>query len=197
MKITLTKREKILLFSAVLLVFVYLAFQFGFLPLYERYSEAQSVHERLSEVRATGDRNIANRNAIIEANNNAHIRLEGLLRDYPLLVPNEEVDTTLTHLCLRNMLRPSMLRITRPPPHEPGSQSGPNGDDAQNNEPPVFTVITAAMNVSGTYASLMNLFDEVDTMPYIRITNVSYSESRDESDDASISLTFELTYINP
>jgi len=45
----------------------------------------------------------------------------------------------------------------------------------------------------------MCLLEKVDTMQYIRITNLGYAINRQEESiyEASIALTFELTFINP
>jgi len=194
MKQELTKREKILIFSAALLVLFYLSFQFGFLPLYDRYTEGQAERDRYLEDKAAVEANIANRGSITDSNGGAHQQLDTIRQDFPLLVPNEEISTVLTNLCLTNSLSPSALNITRPSDPAPSPQ-----DDDQEAAIPLFTVVTVTMNVTGSYSSILGLIDDVDKLPYILITKMNYTESRgaEPSDTGSIAFTFELTYINP
>jgi len=194
MKQELTKREKLLIFSAALLVLFYLAFQFGFLPLYDRFTEGRAERERYLEDKAAVEANIANRSGITDSNEGAHQQLDTIRQDFPLLVPNEEISTVLTNLCLTNNLSPSALNITRPA--DPARS--PQNDD-QETATPLFTVVTVTMNVTGNYSSILGLIDDVDKLPYILITKMNYTENRgaETSETGSIAMTFELTYINP
>jgi len=194
MKQGLTKREKILLLSAALLVLFYLSFQFGFIPMYERYTDGQAERDVLAFEKATVEENLANRQSIVDTNNNARQQLDMLKQDFPLLVPNEEISTVLTNLALTNNLSPSALNITRPPDPPRSTEN-----DGQETTGPLFTVVTVTMSVTGNFSSILGLVDDVDKLAYISIINMSYSESRnpEESGFGSIALTFELTYINP
>jgi len=60
--------------------------------------------------------------------------------------------------------------------------------------------------MTGSYDSLLRLLDKVDTMQFIRVTDLGYAidlgyatDLQEESsiDDANITLAFELTFINP
>ena len=81
MKQGLTKREKILIFSAVLIVLIYLAFQFGFIPLSSYYTDALTERDHLSEEKATIENNIANKSSISEANKNANRKFDEIIKD--------------------------------------------------------------------------------------------------------------------
>ena len=189
----LSKREKILLFSAGLVVVLYLSIQFVILPLASRYIDSVTERNHLREEQAKVDADIAQRPAIESENAEANRRFDELKQEYPLLVPNEEVVTTLTNLCILNGLSPSRLNITSTPP-----TAQKEGEDTAASQ---FTVITATVNVSGSYESLTKLLDEVDTKQYIRISNMSYSVNRQrdptEPTTSSVTLNFELTYTNP
>jgi len=190
----LTKREKILLFSAGLVALFYLVFQFGFLPMYSRYTEAQVERERLAEEKAKVEANIIHKPSIVDANKDARDRYDAIKRDFPILAEDEEIDAVLTNLCVSNSLIPTSLNIDRSDAVAPQKTQ----NEEQDAEQPLFTVITVKMNVTGSIPSLIGLLDDLEQLPYIRLANVSYSEGRgDETDKGSIQLTFELTYINP
>jgi len=187
MKQGLSKREKILLLSVGLVALVYLAIQFAILPLITRYTDDLRERDSLVIEERMVRNDINNINNIRATNADAIEQFELIKKEYPLLVPNEEIDPVLTNLSITNGLRPSRLQFT-------GSESAPQG--AQE---PLFTIVTVSMNVTGSYRSLLSLLDEVDKMQYIRITNLGYATNRqsDAPDDSSITLTFELTYVNP
>ena len=195
MKQELSKREKLLIYSAVLLVLIYLTIQFGVLPLLSGYNEGVRERDRLTAEMFEVQTDIANKSATIEANENAIERLENVMREYPFLVYNDEIDVELTSLCNTVGLTPTALRFTDrisiyPPP---------TGTDRNEYRPPVLTVVNVSMNVTGSYNSLMQLFDEVDKIQHMRIVSMSYSESRGVETGiiGSIILAFELTYVNP
>jgi len=193
LKQELSKREKILIFCAAVLALFYLAFQFGFLPMYTRYTEALAERERLAEEKAIIEENIANKPSIVDDNNNAREQFDFIKQDYPLLAADEEIDVVLTDLCVSNGLIPTMLRIDRPPDPVQGAKK-----DEQDTEQQLFTVITVVMNVTGNIPSLLGLLDDIDGLPYIRISKMNYSENRrDDTNLGGFQLTFELTYINP
>ena len=194
MKNGLTKREKILIFSAGLVALFYLVFQFGFLPMYSRYAEAQAERERLAEEKAKVEANIIHEPSIVDANRDARDRYDQIKQDFPLLAADEEIDAVLTNLCVSNNLIPTSLAINRPDAVTTQKKQNEEEDAGQ----PLFTVITVSMNVTGSIPSLIGLLDDLEQLPYIRLANVSYSEGRgDEINKGSIKLTFELTYINP
>jgi len=190
----LTKREKILIFSAGLVALFYLVFQFGFLPMYSRYAEAQAERERLAEEKAKVEANIIHEPSFVDANRDARDRYDQIKQDFPLLAADEEIDAVLTNLCVSNNLIPTSLAINRPDAVTPQKTQNEEEDAGQ----PLFTVITVSMNVTGSIPSLIGLLDDLEELPYIRLANVSYSEGRgDDINKGSIKLTFELTYINP
>jgi len=194
MKKGITKREKILIFSAGLIALFYLVFQFGFLPMYSRYAEAQAERERLAEEKEKVEANISHEPYIVDANKDARDRYDQIKRDFPLVAEDEEIDAVLTDLCVSNNLIPTLLDIIRPDPVTPQETLDEEHEPGQF----LFTVITVKMNVTGNIPSLIGLIDELEKIPYIRLVNVNYSESRGEEINwGNIQLTFELTYINP
>jgi len=194
----LSKREKILLFAAGLVVVFYLSIQFVILPLATRYVTSLDERNHLREEQARVDADIAQKPAIESENAEANRRFTELKQEYPLLVPNEEVVTTLTNLCILNGLSPSMLNITSKPP---AASTGEDGSESEETDVSQFTIIEATVNVSGSYESLTKLLDEVDTKQYIRIATMSYTVnsqiSEIEQPESSVILNFVLTYTNP
>jgi len=196
----LSKREKILLFSACLLVIFYLSIQFVILPLATRYvdglDERRVVRSEAQAVRA----DIANRTAIMSENQAANERFDDIRSDYPELVPNDEVHNTLTHLCLMNGLNPTRLTIVSPPPSIIAANEGATPEQAEQAAiDGLFTIITASMQVNGNFDSLKKLLNAVDKEQYIRITNVGFAANRDNEgiENSTMTLNFELTYVNP
>ena len=200
----LSKREKVLLFAAGLLVVLYLSIQFAILPLMTRHMNAVQERNNLRTEQARVDDDIRNSAAIESAHSDAVKKFDDIKKEYPLLVPNEEVVTILTNLCITNGLSPTRLNITSPPyPTAPAAGSG-SGDDATPES--LFTIITATVNATGAYTSMTSLLDEVDSKQFIRITNLSYSVQRQQTTDPTqptptnqdtIALNFELTFVNP
>ena len=192
MKQQLSKREKVLLLTAALLVLFYLAIQFAILPMIESYNEAQRERDRLAREKEEVQFDIDNIDALRSMSVAADERFDSLKEIFPILVDDEKIDTILTNLCLSNGLKPTTLRMTIPPPPQQTE-----GDE--NFEKPLFTIVTATMNVTGDYSSLLKLLDEIDSIEYIRIINLAYSLSRqaETGDDSDITLTFELTFLTP
>jgi len=191
MKQGLSKREKILLFFAGLLIFIYVAVQFAIYPLITAYTEGVRERTALSAEKRMVEADIANISFIRNANNEANENFDRIKHDYPLLIPNEEIDPLLTNLCLDNNLRPSSLRFV-------GTAGVPQSENGDTGEP-TFTLVSVSMNVTGSFNSILRLLEKVDSIRYIRITTLSYSANRltDTPDAGSITLSFELTYVNP
>ena len=195
MKQELSKREKILFFSAGLLVLLYLAVQFAILPLARRYVEGLQMRDFVIQEKADVQADFNNKSTIESSNKNADERFLAIKQQYPLLVPNEVVDTTLTNLSIKSGLSPMGFSIKTPSANSQVAAGAEEQDAAAG----LFTVVNATMNVTGTYASITNLLDSVDEMQYIRVTNLNYTTNRqDETSNVGlITIDFELTYITP
>jgi len=190
MKQGLTKREKLLLLILGLLALIYLAFQFGFRPLYESYDRSRIERDRLQAERLELEMKILNLQTLLEENRIANEDYARITEDYPELVPNEEVDTVLTNLVLGVGMTIRSVRFFEPP---------------SNAEAVLFTIVGATMTTEGSYSSLMTLLDEVEKIPNITIVSMSFSERRSSANDqegfvrgqGSMTLGFELMYITP
>jgi len=197
MKQGLSKREKILLGILILVGMLYLSIQFLILPLVARYMDDIQERNTLTTERARVDENISIKELLVRENEDAGQRFEAIKQEYPLLIPNEEIDTFLTNLCFKNYLRPTSLNIAMPSVPAPPAQVGE--EDTQEPPKPLFTIITVTMQLTGTYNSLARMVEEVDAMQHVRITNLSFTanQSEEETDIGRISIDFELTYVNP
>jgi len=188
----LNKREKTLIFIALLLLLIYLVIQFAIYPLFNRYVD--SVQERiyLTTEKAQVEADIANLASIEEANTVANEKFERIVQEYPLLIPNEEIDRILTDMCISNGLKPTALRFT-------DSFGVPNSSD-QKDDQYLFTVVVASMSMTGRYDSMVKLIDDVADSQFINISNLGYTVNNSTSGDeetANITMAFELTFINP
>ena len=203
MKQGLSKREKILLGILILVGMLYLSIQFLILPLVARYMDDIQERNTLTTERARVDENISIKELLVRENEDAGQRFEAIKQEYPLLIPNEEIDTFLTNLCFKNYLRPTSLNIaipTAPTPPPPPAEGVEGEEGTQEPVEGLFTIVTATMQLTGTYNALGRLVEEVDAMQHVRITNLSFTANQSEEDPSDIgriSLDFELTYVNP
>ena len=200
MKPGLSKREKILLFSAGLVLILYLSIQFAIVPLSNAYRTSIEERDHLRSEKATHELAATTLPNLRVRSVEAHERFYELTSGYPELVPNELIDQLLTTLCGDNNMSIISLRFAPRPAPLPPAPYPPENDEAedvyQTGVYPVFTDVTAFMNVTGSYGSLLNLIDEVKATEFMRLTNVSFTRNMADAGTAStISLTFEVTYL--
>ena len=194
MKQGITKREKIMLFVVGLIAVVYLSIQFVIIPLSARYNDSISERARLQDEIDAHRIEAATIPGLRERNTEAHARFYELTSGYPTIVENEEIDFMLTTLSNRHNLSPVSLRITpRPPP--PPVPEPEDGEEVYTPALPTFTKATVNMNVVGSYDALMRLLDEVSSIQYIRLTDVSYSKNIQMLELSRVSATYEITFL--
>jgi len=179
----MSKREKILLFSAALLVFIYLVVQFALFPLFSALTDAETTLEYLTAERARFEQDLASLPLMRDGNRHAQERLDSIRAAYPELVPNEDIDVLMTSLVTRHNLSPTLLRIARP-------------GVAEAYGPELFRTVIVTMNLIGRFDSLQMLVDEVDGINFMRITDLSHSEANNP-ELSTQSITFELMYVLP
>jgi len=189
MKQSITKREKILLFLAALVLIVYLSVQFVIFPAFARYSDLNANLDRLEDERARVEADIAMLPLLRVENAEAYERFTEILEKYPELIVSEDIDVLMTNLVIRQNLNPTMLNISSP------RALVMQGEEAGSE---IFVLVTVSMSLVGNFNSVQHLVYEVDNINFIRITNLNYSlPSSNVLDDATTSVTFELTFINP
>jgi len=169
-------------------------------PLYGRYTNGQNEADRLRDEKTAHEMEVSLLPTLRERNAEAHAKFDAMTQDYPELIPDEDIVSMLNDMCNRNNLRPAMLRLTHPKPPSAVIIDEEYGEPAEDAEmPPVFTIVSAAMNVTGDYPSLLRLLDEVNSIQYIRLASVNYVESRHETaaGTSNMSLDFEITFLTP
>jgi len=203
MKTGLSKREKKLLFGAGLVLILYLSIQFAILPLSNAYNTGLEDRDRLQTEKDAHDMEALMLPNLRVRSAETRERFYELTNEYTTIVPNEHTDQRLTSLCRDNDLRVISLRFAprpaAPPPPPPEYDADGNiiSGGESTDRYPVFTTVTAFMNLTGSYNSLMNLIDEVVGIKYIRLSNASLTRNiQDETDVSTISLTFEVTYLS-
>ena len=204
----LSKREKILIFIAVIVVLVFVAFQFFIMPVYSKYTAKSDEYYNLSYEKEQLDMKIQSE----ELTRNNYIDLEKdfmeIKESYPAVMSNEELDRMITGLCLENKLNPVMLEISVEETAEEGTEAQTESaeeetdsaeeqtDSAEEQKVP-FVVATVTMNLSGDYNSMKGLIDTVEGIDYIQITQISYAKEKDTGtpSDSNISVIFEVTML--
>jgi len=204
----LSKREKILIFIAVIVVLVFVAFQFFIMPVYSKYTAKSDEYDNLSYEKEQLDMKIRSE----ELTRNNYIDLENdfmeIKESYPAVMSNEELDRMMTGLCLENKLNPVKLEISVEETAEEGTeaQTESAGEETDSTEDETdsaeeqavpFVVATVKMNLGGDYNSMKGLIDTVEGKDYIQITQISYAKEKDTStpSDSNISVIFEVTML--
>ncbi|MCL2698648.1 MAG: hypothetical protein FWE74_11300, partial [Oscillospiraceae bacterium] len=160
MKTGISKREKKLLFGAGLVLILYLSIQFAILPLTNAYNEGIENRDRLRIEKDTHDMEATTLPNLRIRSTEVRDRFFELTSGYSTIVPNEHIDQRLTALCGNNDLRIISLRFaprpsTPPPPPPVYDDAGNLVESDQTVYFPVFTNVTAFMNLTGSYAALM------------------------------------------
>ena len=201
MKTGISKREKIMLFGAGLILILYLAIQFAIMPLSNAYNTGIEERDRLRSEKEAHDMEAAILPSLRIRSTETRERFYELTSGYSTIVPNELTDQRLTSLVGTNNLRVESLRFS-PRPVAPLTPPQYDNDgnlivEDKTDFFPALTYVTAFMSLVGSYDSLMNLIDEVGDTEYIRLTSVSLTRRyRDSIDVSTISLTFEVTYLS-
>jgi len=195
MKTGMTKREKIMLFTVGSIAIIYLAIQFLIIPLSTRYSEGLSERGRLNDEKAAHEIEVATLPLLRERQAEAYTNFDELTAGYPVIVENEEIDQMLTTLSIRNVLRPTSLRITPRPALAPAPEPE-DGEEGYTPSLPEFTKATVQMTVVGHYNSMLRLLNDVSNKEYMRLTNLSFNDNKSIPELSRVSLTYEITFLN-
>ena len=208
----LSKRERILIFIAAIVVLVFVAFQFFIMPAYNKYTAKLDEYDNLSYEKELLDMEFRSE----ELTRNNYIDFEKefieIKERYPVVMSNEELDRMMTGLCLENKLNPVMLEISveetaeeetevqteeQPESAEEETDSAEEQTDSAEEQKVPFVVATVTMNLSGDYNSMKGLIDTMEGIDYIQITQISYAKEKDTGtpSDSNISVIFEVTML--
>jgi len=183
----LTKRERILLFAAAVIVLTFLSISFVIMPMYENYTELSEKYDILVMEKMQTEVKIMNAPAIATNYSRAEERFNEINSDYPVDIPNEEIASILTAICQAsgfNSILSLAVSSQRTYPDE-------NID--------AFYIVRVSMSLSGQYDSLKNLIDILEEKDNIRISQLSFSVQQLTTGSAAspnISVTFEMTILN-
>ena len=186
-KKNLNKREKRMLMLLVVVAIFAGMVLYVITPLYNQLNDKKTEYNDITlakmrmEASVAAERNIReNRDLALgeHAENSARFLSESL---------SNEIGRMLTALCARHGLQPIDQNLSAPGDF---SVDGSSGDDA------AFLVVSAAMTVSGDYARLKSLLDDVAGIDYLRVKSVSFSWSEGlASETIRVSLNFEVSML--
>jgi len=185
-KAGLSSKEKRLLLTAAFLGIFYLAFQFGFTPLYNEYKEKSEEYDRLIEEQARVQATLATAAIVREAHENAAADYKKIEADYLLVGADTDLSRMLTNLCRDNGLESLGLSFA-----DPAALRLPGSGEME----PAFYTVSASMNVSGSYADIRRLLDVVYEDNNVRITRLSLSPREDVTWAERFPLSFVVTLL--
>lgn len=190
-KAGISRKEKRLLTAAAVLGFFYLAFQFGFLPLYNDFNEKAERRDELSEQKQEVEMRLGSEAAVLAEHENAREAYLKIEETFLQAGITTDLSRMLTDLCRRNGFDVFSQNLGDPADFRIPGEDVPEGASA-------FATVTASMSVSGNYAAIKNLLDEVEREPYINIGNISFSPDHGESGGEydRVSVTFVVTLLN-
>ncbi|MCL2002831.1 MAG: hypothetical protein FWG72_02365 [Oscillospiraceae bacterium] len=187
-KTNLTPKEKRLLATAAVLGLFYLAFQFGFLPLYNEFKEKT---ERLEELNGEW--------AVIGARLNEeervrgeHLRAKTAYGDIENRFVRTDTTTDLSNMLIM-LCRNNNLDIVSQGLGAPAAFSVPGG---AAHSVSAFSTVTTTMSVSGGYDSVKRLLDTVDASNAVHVSRLSFSPAFDAETPDRVSVTFVVTLLN-
>ena len=197
---SLSKREKILLFITAVLIVGFLAIRFAVIPAYRHYNIVLEEHFNLSYEMEMMKMKIAEEETALKMLAEATLLFEEVKEKYPILLPNEEIDRILTGICVDSGMNPMSLSISDyvvfVPPGPEGEET-PGEIEDEDEAVYALSTVAAQMTARGTYDSLKNFIDRTDNIDYIDIKNLSFTHPRERDRGLpGVTLSLELTMIN-
>ena len=191
MKMEMTKREKILIFTALVILIGFVSIRFVIMPLRDAYDARLEEYENLSLEREMLEIKFINEDITRLGFENAQASFDDLRGRYPEFMSNPEIDRVLTGICVRNGLTPVSLSI-----RDPVGFGAAGGDDEDGGHG--VRIIVASMTLNGGYDSLQNLIAAVERTEHVRIVRLSFSFGADTGDAGrpNTSVVFEVTMID-
>lgn len=211
MKTGLNKREKIMILGAAIFVLIFLSFNYMIIPLNKQYIQKTEEYDSLDMERELVESKFNNEALTYVGHQRGEEAFNEIKKDYPFVMPNEQLDSILTKICLDNRLTPVTLGISdaedfvlKKPDEETEEEveeeNIPNeSEESEETAPPsALLVVTATMTLRGEYNSIKNLIDEIDKIDYIRISRLTFSLNNDTptTNMPNISIFFEITMLN-
>jgi hypothetical protein len=190
-KAGITPKEKRLLIMAAVLGLFYLAFQFGFLPLYNEIREKTEQRDGLNAEWRTVETRLNSEAAVLSAYEEA----KAAYREIEELFLRSDTDTglsrMLTELVRNNGMADSNQALGNPVPFFiPGAENRPEGEES------AFSTVTATMSLSGAYDSVKSLLAAVAADRDVSISRLSFSPRREGDGSEQVAVTFVVTMLN-
>jgi hypothetical protein len=187
----LTKRERFLIFGAIIAVLIFVAIQFAILPMNRTLEERVAEYDELYMERLRVETKLATEAALIHNYERAVETFGQIKENYPVDIPNEEIAGMITELC-HNTGFGAVLSLSL------AAQRSPLAEEIN-----AFSVVNVAMSLNGRFEAVRNLISAVENIEHIRISRISYAEPQnlgqsvtDGQMASNISVSFEVTVVN-
>ena len=173
MKISLSKREKILIFILAFLIVVSLAYTFFFNGQLEKWSAQKGIYdsvENMVDAINQSDEELKAREKYIEM---LKEEAEKLAVGYYLDYTNHMAEEKVTSMLSQQGLSPSYVSVESSS-NEPLLPFGANGESSLSVN---ASRITMSFDTSGSLDNLILLLTKIDSDPGLHLSNFSLSES--------------------
>lgn len=189
----LSKREKVLVVLALCVGLGFLGFKFLIIPALDMHSAAIEKLSALTIERQLMEMKLSGESTTKEAYEKKLLKYDEVQDIYPAPLTNENLDKLITGICLENSIITESLGMSTIKTLPAAAVATPENEAAV---PTIFTVASVNVTASGSYESLMNLIDYAQETPYVMITLLSFSGSKDataiEEKPPSVTLLFEV-----
>ena len=184
-KMSLSKREKKLLFLAGCVALVAIMVMLVIMPLYNRYNDKTTEFNELATRYQQTEIALAAESLIHESYVDALAVFNHMRTIYGSEVVSNDVGYLLTSIVNHHNLIPINQTISKP-----SAFSIPGYEESDG----VFSTMSVSMTVAGEYRNIKRLLDTIERSPYIRVSSISFRLSHDEGmvDTDRINLRFEV-----
>ena len=174
-KMTLTKREKRLLFVGGCIGVIAVMVMLVLLPLTNRLADNNEEYERLLAEQVQIDIALATGEGIRAGHASAFDHYNQIRSIYSGESLSSDIGLILTELVTRHHLTPISQHLSFP-----AEFIVPVADDEEEDENTIFSYMSVTMTVSGEYSNLKRFLDSFQDMNYIRVKSVSFVREIDE-----------------
>ncbi|MCL2095734.1 MAG: hypothetical protein FWH10_02385 [Oscillospiraceae bacterium] len=186
----LSKRERVLIFTAAVTVTAYITMQFIIFPMYNLTGVLSEEYDALAmEMRRT-EIKLDNEPGIILSRMKAEEKFNIINISYPVNISNEKISGILTELCRESGFN-SILSLSVSPQKRPADE-----------DTGAFYEVEVTASLNGDYNSVRNLISVLGQTDNIKISRLSLSV-RPESDYefyssniSNITVSFEFTVMD-
>ena len=188
-KMTLSKREKRLIFIAAIFAILAVMVMLVILPLFNLYSDTTMEYNDLATRRAQMEVALMTEESIRAGYENELALFNHLRTIYSGDSFSSDIGRMLTQMVMRYDLAPISQNISPPTDFIPPSED--NGAE----EYVVFSTMSVSMVVAGEYVNVKRLLDTIEDNQYIRVSEVTLRFSEDEYQNISterINIKFEV-----